>query len=123
MDQCPCERIHGHLRITSYYNPLANLPNVPINKIGMLESKLIYILAKFLNLTYEISVPTDVHQLGSHDETKGNGSWTGLLGQFLRDVRNFFFSSSLTNDFFLFFMEVDMSISFGTWFHSRHLVS
>jgi hypothetical protein len=72
MDQCPCERIHGHLRITSYYvsgkttfgslrlttsndvcsqNPLANLPNVPINKIGMLESKLIYILAKFLNLT------------------------------------------------------------------------
>jgi hypothetical protein len=35
----------------------------------------------------------------------------------------FFFSSSLTNDFFLFFKEVDMSISFGPWFHSRHLVS
>ncbi|KAK4026860.1 hypothetical protein OUZ56_015886 [Daphnia magna] len=101
--QCPCERIHGHLRVASYYNPLANLPNVSINKIGMLESKLIYILAKFLNFTYEIHVPADVLQLGSPDETKGNGSWTGVLGQLLRD-------------------EVDMSISFGPWFHSRHLV-
>ncbi|XP_045031971.1 probable glutamate receptor [Daphnia magna] len=69
----------------------------------MLESKLIYILAKFLNFTYEIHVPADVLQLGSPDETKGNGSWTGVLGQLLRD-------------------EVDMSISFGPWFHSRHLV-
>lgn len=34
----------------------------------------------------------------------------------------FCFSSSLINDFFFFFKEVDMSISFGPWFHSRHLV-
>lgn len=40
---------------------------------------------------YEIHVPADVLQLGSPDETKGNGSWTGVLGQLLRDVRNLFF--------------------------------
>jgi hypothetical protein len=36
--------------------------------------------------SYEIRVPTDVLELGSPDEKKGNGSWTGVLGQLVRNV-------------------------------------
>ncbi|XP_057378764.1 probable glutamate receptor [Daphnia carinata] len=100
---CSCRKINNHLRIASFFNPLANISGVSVNKIGMIEYYLLDILSQYLNFTYEIYVPPDVPQLGSPDETKGNGSWTGVLGQLVRD-------------------EVDMSISFGPSFHSRHLV-
>ncbi|KZS16856.1 Uncharacterized protein APZ42_017465 [Daphnia magna] len=100
---CFCRKINNHLRIASYFNPLANLSGVPVNKIGVIEYYLLDMLAQYLNFTYEIHVPSDVPQLGSPDQTKGNGSWTGVLGQLVRD-------------------EVDMSISFGPSFYSRHLI-
>ena len=31
--------------------------------------------------------PNDVLQIGSLDEKKGNGSWTGVMGQLVRNVR------------------------------------
>lgn len=31
-------------------------------------------------------MPTDVLELGSPDEKKKNGSWTGVFGQLVRDV-------------------------------------
>nr|CAH0101938.1 unnamed protein product [Daphnia galeata] len=111
-----CQKINNHLIVASFYvrsvlenpkfvkhqNPLGNLPNVTVNKMGVIESQLLAILSEYLNFTYEIRVPTDVLELGSPDEKKGNGSWTGVLGQLVRN-------------------EVDMSISFGPLFYSRYL--
>ncbi|XP_046448647.1 glutamate receptor ionotropic, kainate glr-3-like [Daphnia pulex] len=100
---CKCQKINGHLRLATCYNPLGNLPNVSINKLGMIESQLIEMLAESLNFTYEIHVTTDVLQLGSPDEIHGNGSWTGILGQLVRE-------------------EVDMTATFGPRLYSRDSV-
>ncbi|EFX76456.1 hypothetical protein DAPPUDRAFT_107033 [Daphnia pulex] len=69
--------------------------------MGMIESQLIAVISQNLNFTYEIIVPTDVLELGSPDEKKKNGAWTGVFGQLVRD-------------------EVDLSISFGPLFYSRY---
>jgi hypothetical protein len=34
-----------------------------------------------------VHTPKDVLQIGSLDEKKGNGSWTGVMGQLVRNVR------------------------------------